>query len=190
MLAKNPEDSLSPIFPSSVAEKFPIYSRLIYSVVIMPWHDNSMTNCCIKTKLPFDTCLSIIFAPKIRKAKTDCSISRNSFSSYKINPLVYINTKLTLLTALKFFNSLHFPFDKLRILLSFLLTHLRSFRRSVGDMSFFRAGFERTENAICAEIVVVLWTQNKETPYFVNNFVPLRLEMTLETWPEDWKYLS
>ena len=67
--------------------------------------------------------------------------------------LTYLIT--TLLTALKFFNSLHFPFDKLRILLSFLLTHLRSFRRSVGDMSFFRAGFERTENAICAEIVVV-----------------------------------
>ena len=95
MLAKNPEDSSSPIFPSSVAEKFPIYSRLIYSVVIMPWHDNSMTICCIKTKLPFDTCLLIIFAPKIRKAKTYCSISSNSFSSYKTNPLVYTNTKLT-----------------------------------------------------------------------------------------------
>ena len=140
----------------------------------MPWHDKSMTICCILKKnyhlTPVDTCLSIIFLPKIRDVHFDInincsSISRHSFSSYKPNRLVYTNTKLTpprkgffvrlksnqirivnsretkvkgkltipsrycmniklhltyLIstspTALKFVNSIHFPFDKLPII--------------------------------------------------------------------------
>ena len=83
------------------------------------------------------------------------------------------------MNTLKFVSTIHFPFDKLKILFSFLLTYLRSFRRSVGDTSLLGAGFERTANAICAKIAIVQGTHNKKTAYFVNNFVPLRLKIAL-----------